>query len=439
MATIGKLVVTLSANTAKFRTGLAKAAATAKKFGAAIGKAGLKVAAIGAAAATAAITGIAILTKRAAEQIDALGKLASRLGDTTEAIAGLRFAAELTGAGTATLDKSLEQLTRRLGEAKTGTGEAKDALDDLGLSSVDLANKAPSKAFVEIAEAINLLPTAADKAQAAYSLFGRAGVKLINTLSEGADGLAAMAKEAELFGKAITTVEAKQIENANDAMTRLKTLFSGLIDQLTVQLAPIIEAIAVSFTNLGVSGGGAASSINAAFTPTVRILSVIKGLLDNFLLGILTVQQGILKVAIAIEKTQLQIGFGGSEAAIKSFNRQLVSLQDTIIQIGGAESLSETIARLQRNARIVSTRQVDAAAGAPRGLRFPVEPKTPEQVASETQTRSQAQAFSAGFANSPIGKTIIEMLAEIKAQRQHTADIAAFARDPAPVTLQVGP
>ncbi|MCH7526661.1 MAG: M28 family peptidase, partial [Planctomycetes bacterium] len=54
-------------------------------------------------------------------------------------------AAELTGAGTAILDKGLQSMTRRLSDAAQGTGPAVKTLDELGLSAQALARQTPQE------------------------------------------------------------------------------------------------------------------------------------------------------------------------------------------------------------------------------------------------------------------------------------------------------
>ncbi len=69
------------------------------------------------------------------EKIDALGKTAAGIGATTEFLSGLEFIAQGTsGLAVGGATKGIEKMTRRLAEAANGTGEAKVALDMLGVS-----------------------------------------------------------------------------------------------------------------------------------------------------------------------------------------------------------------------------------------------------------------------------------------------------------------
>ena len=89
----------------------------------------------GAILTAVGVGGLGALIKSSLAVGDALGKTADKLGTTTEALAGLRHAADLTGVSNKTLDTSMQRLTRRLSEAKAGTGAAVKGLDALGLSA----------------------------------------------------------------------------------------------------------------------------------------------------------------------------------------------------------------------------------------------------------------------------------------------------------------
>ena len=82
--------------------------------------------------------GFGALIKSSINAGDELAKTADKLGVTTQALAGLRHAAELTGVSTGTMDMAMQRFTRRAAEAAKGTGEAKGALQELGLDAESL-------------------------------------------------------------------------------------------------------------------------------------------------------------------------------------------------------------------------------------------------------------------------------------------------------------
>ena len=307
MGLLGKLVLKLAADSAKFETDMKRARESAKKFGAQTKKAAGSAAksmelarksakkfgaqtkkAAGSAAKSMAVAGTAALAmgamivKSNLASIDSLAKTADKLGATTEALAGLRHAAELTGVKTGTLDMAIQRMTRRLSEAAKGTGEAQGAIKELGLSSQELAKLKPEQQFAAIAAKMGEVTSQADKVRLSFKLFDSEGVALVNTLALGEDGLAAAAKEAEVLGLALSRVDAAKVEAANDAITRMSAGASGFGKTLTVALAPFIGAVADELTKAAIASNGfrdqIATGLDMATTGVIMLGKTFLGL-----------------------------------------------------------------------------------------------------------------------------------------------------------------
>jgi hypothetical protein len=193
--------------------------------------------------------------KRQMANIDALGKTADKLGTTTEALAGYRHAAELSGVASNTADMALQRMTRRLAEAAQGTGEAKAALKELGLDAKRLAGMGPTKAFADIAEKMKGVKNQADRVRLSFKLFDSEGVALVNTLKLGKVGLADAAAEAEKLGIAISRVDAAKVEKANDAFTKMAGAFKGFGNTIVTNFAePLAKAAKAMESIISLSG-----------------------------------------------------------------------------------------------------------------------------------------------------------------------------------------
>ena len=206
-----------------------------------------------AIAAVAGATGMGLLIRNSFNTIDALAKTSDKLGLTTEALISLRHAAEQTGVATNTLDMALQRMTRRIAEAAQGTGEAKDALRELGLDARALALMSPDQAFKEIAGAMKDVGGQSDKVRLAFKLFDSEGVNLVNTLALGKTGLNDMAREAESLGLTLSRVDAHKIEMAGDAIGRATGLVEGLANKIVVQLSPAVTDASNAFVNLAIN------------------------------------------------------------------------------------------------------------------------------------------------------------------------------------------
>jgi hypothetical protein len=193
--------------------------------------------------AVAGAAGIGLLVKSSLQSIDTLGKTAQKLGVTSQALQKLRYASNLAGVETRTVDMAVQRFTRRLSEAANGTGEAKDALKELGLNAKELAKQPLDKQMLKLADAFDNVQSSGDKVRLAFKLFDSEGVAFVNTLEGGSAALQQMFQDAEGLGFILSSSAVKGVEEANDAMMKLGTMFGGVRDQLVAALAPALRVI----------------------------------------------------------------------------------------------------------------------------------------------------------------------------------------------------
>jgi hypothetical protein len=199
----------------------------------------MKTALIGAAG----IAGIGLLIKNSLTTIDVLAKTATKIGTTTEALSKLHFAADITGVKTETVNMAMQRFTRRLSEATRGTGEAKDALKRLNIDANTLIELPLDEQMLQLADAFSAVGNDAEKVSLAMKLFDSEGVSLVNTLKLGSEGMKELFDEAEMLGLVMSAKAAKGVEEANDALTRLFSIFRGVTHQITAAFAPAIQEI----------------------------------------------------------------------------------------------------------------------------------------------------------------------------------------------------
>lgn len=243
--------------------------------------------------AAVGVAGFSVLIKGALRSNDALAKTADRIGITTESLRGLQLAGELAGVGTSSLNKSLERLNVRIGEAQRGTGLAKQSLDELNLSASGLAQLRSEERFLKIAGAIGQVTDRTKQAKIATDLFGRSGGELLVLFDGGVENIRKTVDEAQKLGTSLNRVDAAKIEQANDAITRLKAVGEGVINRVAVKLAPIIEGVSVALKDAALETGGFQFAIDKAFRISVRAV----GFLADTFRG-LQVTFGLIKIAI---------------------------------------------------------------------------------------------------------------------------------------------
>jgi len=247
VATIASLLVNLSMNTAGFSKGSRKGVRdldTLAKSAMALNSA-LNIVSAGAGAINSVFDSFG----QSSQMIDDIGKLSDRSGFSTESLVALQHGAQLAGVDVEQLNGALTKMSVTLGKSLEGGG-ATETLDKLGLSAQHLVAIAPDKALGEIADSINRLPTPAEKAAAAVALFGKSGAELLNFLSGGSKGLAEMREAADRLGITFSRIDAQRVEEANDAIDRMRMAFGGLKQELVIGTAPALNITATAFTNM---------------------------------------------------------------------------------------------------------------------------------------------------------------------------------------------
>lgn len=286
MANIGSLVVSLIAKTGLFDRNMKRSRRQMSFFARQAQATRHMIMGLGARIiAFAGIAGLGYMIKQTMAAIDATAKLADQLQIGTEALKGFELAAKINGASMQDMQKGLQMMTRRLAETKAGIGQAKYGLDAMGLSARDLIMMGPEEAFLTIADSISQMASASDKAFAAYNMFGRGGMQLLNMLNKGRAGLEAYRKEAEKLGIAFSRYDASKVEAANDAITRAKAVLEGLRNTLVIELAPAVEAMATGFTEWANSGEGAASKLENIFKRLALTLAHLADKLEDIFKG----------------------------------------------------------------------------------------------------------------------------------------------------------
>lgn len=320
MSDIAKLTVALYANSAQFVSELDKSQKKAQTWSSKVSS-GFNVAAKTVAAASVAAAGsLMVLYNQQSEWIDQTAKHADTLGITTEALTQFRHAAELTGVGSKNLDTSLQRMTRRIAEAAAGTGEAKDALEELGVSAQQLNTVTPEEQMYVLADAFAQVENQSDRVRYAFKLFDSEGVKMANMLAGGSSSLKAMANEADALGITLTRIDAAKIEMANDAMYKVSASTQAWSKSIAVELAPLLAAMSDEITNATKAAGGFGVVTSEVFDGVVK---------------------GAAFAADVWRGWELIIKSG--EAAAQGYKLAMMSVWQTVID--GAVSAGETIVK----------------------------------------------------------------------------------------------
>ncbi len=271
------------------------------RIGRALGKAAIPASVIAAGAAVIG-AGFAVATKRAFELADSIDKASKRLGINVEALQELRFAAQRAGVDIRTFDMGMQRFTRRLGEARRGTGEALFALKELeAILGEDLvaSNLSAEDALGKVADALSQVEDPTQRVRLAFKLFDSEGVRLIQVLQNGSDELNRMRQRAQDLGAVMT-------QDMVDGLVEAKDQLSDLSQVLQIQ-----TSIAIA-ENADTIRDWAESAIEAA----VAVGRWIEGMRDLDSLGTSALKRQIAETEAELERLRdlppIEVGiFGG--------------------------------------------------------------------------------------------------------------------------------
>lgn len=232
MASLGDLVVNLTANTSNFQKGMASASSTVTKLG----------------AAAAALGGVAVV--RLAQVGDMFDKMSKRTGIAVEELSRFKFAAEQSGSSIQSVENGLRKMANAIQDLERGGANVTQTMTDLGLSAADLTGKTQTEQFMTFAEALSGIEDPGRRAALTMDIFGKSGSELIPLLQEGAGGFQALSDESDALGGTVTKLQAKLGADLTDAFNRVKVATDGLFRVVATHLAPAVIMVTNAFAKM---------------------------------------------------------------------------------------------------------------------------------------------------------------------------------------------
>lgn len=236
MAALGELVVSLSANIAQFTSAMDKAAYVSQQRMDSMVKSVKAAGAMVGGALAAGAGAFAVQMRSIVNSADETGKAAQKLGMTTEALSGLRYAAQMSGVDAAKLSEGINKLN-------AAAANGNEAFSAMGLSvkNADGSLKTSDVLLKEVAGKFASYRDGAEKSALAQKLFGESGAQLIPLLNAGADGITAMTDEARELGIVFSGETAQAAAAVNDNLTRMQKAQEGIVAQITAAMLPTIQ------------------------------------------------------------------------------------------------------------------------------------------------------------------------------------------------------
>lgn len=204
---------------------------------------------LGTVAGTA---GLGLLVKNSVEFADAIGDAADRIGISTDALQEYRYAAQLSGVETESLDSNLEKFVKNLGEMRVGTGTLTSYLkkyDEQLLKNIQNA-KSTDEALNLVFKALGNTKSEADRAALAAAAFGKAGIGMTLMAKDGAEELENMRQKAHELGIVMDEGLIRQSQDLDDKFKTLSSIIKTQMMSAVLQLAPGVETLVDLFTRM---------------------------------------------------------------------------------------------------------------------------------------------------------------------------------------------
>ena len=154
----------------------------------------------------------------------------------------LRFAAKASGVEQQTLDMALQRFTRRAAEAAQGTGEAKDALAQMGIALRDQSGdlRRSEDLLADVADAFARIEDRDEGVRLAFKLFDSEGVALVDLLRGGSSALAEMRERARDLGIVLDEHLVRDAERARTELDTLSQVISANLTRAALEAARVI-------------------------------------------------------------------------------------------------------------------------------------------------------------------------------------------------------
>lgn len=199
------------------------------------------------------------MTRESAEAADDIVTLSSVTGMSTDSIQELNYMADLTDVSLDRIRDSLKETTNKMQEAATGTGDAYEAYNKLGveITDVDGQLRSAEDVFYDTIDALGEMKNKTERDALAMDLMSESAQELNPLIEIGSDGLKQYAQEAHSMGYVLDNEALTALTEVDDAYQRLQKSQEGAKNQLSAEFAPYLTEFYEKITKLIKDGGQA--------------------------------------------------------------------------------------------------------------------------------------------------------------------------------------
>lgn len=228
------------------------------------------------------------------------------LGIGAEKVGELQGIAKLTGTSFEALESSLGRMSLRMQESQRDAfNPTAQGLKALGISAKDLIGIPTDQYMLKLAESFGKFNSSLNLTTAAQAAFGRGITNQLPLLLQGKEHFEEMQKAVAATGSTLSDAQAHAFSEAGDKMTLLGLSAQGLGIKLFTVLAPAVDGIVKSLTDLvqwlrkGAEEGGYLGKSFEVLGATARVVAVaVASIVSTLQALMLVAEEGLLAITL---------------------------------------------------------------------------------------------------------------------------------------------
>lgn len=336
MALIAELETKLTVNSAGFQSGIEKSVGSIQSMISTFAK--LAVAGVVFHELKAGVEDFIGKINETTERIAQLYDTSKKLGASVGGFQELEYAAKQSGVSAESLSKSIGFLEKNIGKADEGDKKLIETFEKLGFKVKDLKDMKPEDAFTKIGEAINKLPSQAEKAKDAVQLFSRSGMQNLPLFQRN---ITELREEFKSFGGELTGAQVTAVKSYAESVNKLTAVWDSFWLQLTAALAGPFQSLVDYITKTTVKMGGMgnvaksfASAIVSGLAAAVGSFSALIKFVDSAIIKFEQLAIAILRISqigtLGLSNINLPGGLGGAGDRIASLKDSITARQQSM-------------------------------------------------------------------------------------------------------------
>jgi hypothetical protein len=217
------------------------------------------------------------------DRVDAVAKAARQAGTSVEFLSEMQFAAgQMVGLSADETTEAITQMTRRIGEAVNGMGEAKTTLEAFGISVDQFRGKSPEQVFEILRDNLQGVVNAQDAAVVGGRLFGESLAPFIQLVTDADNAVDGLRQQAVDLGAGLTNLDTDKAEEISNSMGEINANFQAFSSSFMTGFGPALNQVLMELTTIldnlrpSKSGGSGKNVVNRNTTAGDALAAVTR-------------------------------------------------------------------------------------------------------------------------------------------------------------------